>query len=46
MATKRNFNLRLPQKLQELSDIRRNPSRLVFGEQLGTRPKWSKRILI
>jgi hypothetical protein len=29
--------LLLPQQLRQLGDIRRNPSRLVFGEQLGRR---------
>jgi hypothetical protein len=29
--------LRLPHKLRQLGDVRRDPPRLVFGEQLGRR---------
>jgi hypothetical protein len=32
-ATKRNFNLRLAQKLRQLGDVRRDPPRLVFGKE-------------
>jgi hypothetical protein len=28
-ATERNFDLRLPQQLRQLGDIRRDPSRLI-----------------
>jgi hypothetical protein len=37
-ATERNFNLRLPQKLRQLDDVRRDPPRLVFCEQLAADP--------
>jgi hypothetical protein len=33
-AIERNFNLRLPQKLRQLGDVTRNPSRLIAREQL------------
>jgi hypothetical protein len=31
-ATDRNINLRLPQKLRQLDDVRRDPPRLIFAE--------------
>jgi hypothetical protein len=31
-ATERNFNLRFPQKLRQLGDVRRDPTRLIFCE--------------
>jgi hypothetical protein len=36
-ATERNFNLRLPQKLRQLGDIRRDPSRLIAREERRSR---------
>jgi hypothetical protein len=36
-ATKRNFNLRLAQKLRQLADIRRDPPRLILRQALGCR---------
>jgi hypothetical protein len=37
MATERNFNLRLPQKLRQLGDIHRNPARLIARKQFRRR---------